>query len=117
MPSRQRTLTRIAAVAALALACGAHAQKPDGDSAAAAAINEAVQQGTTPYRPDPAATPGSIQSDECRALAAQIANAPKREYRATQPAIETAQGRVVPELQRARPKKSLQQAYREKCAQ
>ncbi|WP_432259160.1 hypothetical protein [Cupriavidus sp. TMH.W2] len=117
MPSRQRTLTRIAAIAALALACSAHAQKPDGDNAAAAAINEAVQQGTTPYRPDPAATPGSIQSDECRALAAQIAEAPKREYRATQPAIETAQGRKVPELERDRPKKSLQQAYREKCAQ
>ncbi|UIF86615.1 hypothetical protein [Cupriavidus sp. UYPR2.512] len=115
MPS-QRTLIRIAAIAALAMACSAHAQRPDGDSAAAA-INEAVQQGTTPYRPDPAATPGSIQSDECRALAAQIAEAPKREYRATQPAIETAQGRMIPELERDRPKKSLQQAYREKCTQ
>jgi hypothetical protein len=117
MPSRQRSLTRIAAIAALALACSAHAQKPDGDGAAAAAINEAVQQGTTPYRPDPAATPGSILSDECRDLAAQIAEAPKREYRATQSSIETAQGRKVPELERDRPRKSLQQAYQEKCTQ
>ncbi|MEM5273505.1 hypothetical protein VSR17_00525 [Cupriavidus taiwanensis] len=115
MPRRQRSLTRIAAVAALA-ACGAHAQGQD-QGGAAAAINEAVQQGTTPYRPDPAATPASIQSDECRALAEQIAQAPKREYRATAPAIETAQGRMVPELERERPKQSLQQAYREKCTQ
>ena len=116
MPRRQRILTRIAALAALAVACGAHAQKPD-QGGAAAAINEAVQQGTSPYRPDPSATPGSIQSDECRALAEQIAQAPKREYRATEPVIETAQGRMVPELERDRPKKSLQQAYREKCTQ
>ncbi|SOY53703.1 putative lipoprotein [Cupriavidus taiwanensis] len=116
MPGRQRSLIRIAAVAALAVACGAHAQRQD-QGGAAAAINEAVQQGTTPYRPDSAATPASIQSDECRALAEQIAQAPKREYRATAPAIETAQGRMVPELERDRPKQSLQQAYREKCAQ
>lgn len=116
MPRRQRILIRLAAVATLAVASGVHAQRPD-QGGAAAAINDAVQQGTTPYRPDPAATPGSIQSDECRALAAQIAQAPKREYRATGPAIETAQGRMVPELERDRPRKSLQQAYREKCAQ
>ncbi|WP_265922273.1 hypothetical protein [Cupriavidus nantongensis] len=114
MPTRQRILTRIAALATVVVACGAHAQTPD-QGGAAAAINEAVQQGTNPYRPDPSATPGSIQSDECRALAEQIAQAPKREYRATQPSIETAQGRKVPELERDRPKKALQRAYREKC--
>ncbi|SOZ36884.1 hypothetical protein [Cupriavidus neocaledonicus] len=116
MPTRQRILTRVAAVAALAVACGAHAQRPD-QGGADAAINEAVQQGTSPYRPDPSATPASIQSDECRALAEQIAQAPRREYRATESTIETAQGRVVPGLERDRPKKSLQQAYREKCTQ
>ncbi|MDQ0141067.1 hypothetical protein [Cupriavidus necator] len=116
MPRPQRALLRVAAVAAFAVACGAQAQRPD-QGGAAAAINEAVQQGTSPYRPDPAATPGSLQSDECRALAAQIAQAPKREYRATEPAIETAQGRMVPELERDRPRKSLQQAYREKFTQ
>ncbi|PZX30356.1 putative lipoprotein [Cupriavidus phytorum] len=122
MPRRQRILNRFAALVAhcalgaLAVACGAHAQTQD-QGGAAAAINEAVQQGTNPYRPDPSATPASIQSDECRALAEQIAQAPKREYRATEPAIETAQGRMVPELERDRPKQSLQQAYREKCTQ
>ncbi|MCO4889972.1 hypothetical protein MKD50_11370 [Cupriavidus sp. WGtm5] len=119
MPRRQRILTRIAALVAfgaLVVACGAHAQRQD-QGGAAAAINDAVQQGTNPYRPDPSATPASIQSDECRALAEQIAQAPKREYRATGPAIETAQGRMVPELERDRPKKSLQQAYQEKCTQ
>ncbi|SPA13415.1 putative lipoprotein [Cupriavidus taiwanensis] len=122
MPRRQRILNRIAALVALcalgalAVAGGAHAQRQD-QGGAAAAINEAVQEGTNPYRPDPSATPASIQSDECRALAEQIAQAPKREYRATEPAIETAQGRMLPELERDRPKKSLQQAYREKCTQ
>ncbi|QEZ45542.1 hypothetical protein [Cupriavidus oxalaticus] len=115
MPSRQRILIRLAALATLAVACSAQAQKQDGQGAAAAAINEAVQQGTTPYRPDPDATPASIESAECRELAAQIAVAPKREYRATDSTIETAQGRQVPELERERPRKSLQQAYQEKC--
>ncbi|WP_367394853.1 hypothetical protein [Cupriavidus sp. Agwp_2] len=117
MSSRQRNLIRLAAVATLAMACSVHAQKQDGQGAAAAAINEAVQQGTTPYRPDPAATPGSIESAECRELAAQIATAPKREYRTTDSTIETAQGRQIPELERERPRKSLQQAYQEKCTQ
>ncbi|AGW88781.1 MULTISPECIES: hypothetical protein [Cupriavidus] len=115
MRSPQRSLIRLAAIAALAMAGSAHAQKPDGQGAAAAAINEAVQEGTTPYRPDPAATPGSIQSAECRELADQIATAPKREYRTSGQGIETAQGRTMPELERERPRKTLQQAYQEKC--
>lgn len=119
MPRRQRILNRIpalVALGALAVACGAHAQRQDQDGAAAA-INEAVQEGISPYRPDPSATPASVRSDECRALAEQIAQAPKRTYRATEPTIETAQGRKVPELERDRPRKSLQQAYQEKCTQ
>lgn len=83
------------------------------------AINDAVQQGTTPYRPLPpsqqAGSPGNLDA-ECQELAEQIAVAPKREYRTTAPTIETAQGRTVPELERDRPKKDLQKAYRDKCA-
>lgn len=115
MPSRQRTLVRVAVIAALAMAGGAHAQNPQGQASAAAAINEAVQQGTTPYRPDPAATPASIQSEECRELADQVAAAPRRKYRESGQGIENAQGRPVPQFERERPRKSLERAYREKC--
>lgn len=83
------------------------------------AISDAVQQGTTPYRPVPpgqqAGAPGNLDA-ECQELADQIATAPKREYRTTAPTIETAQGRNLPELERDRPKKDLQKAYRDKCA-
>ncbi|WP_354685732.1 hypothetical protein [Cupriavidus necator] len=114
MPSRQRTLIRVAAIAALAVAGSAHAQNPQGRGAAAA-ISEAVQQGTTPYRPDPDATAASIQSEECRELADQVAVAPRRQYRESAQGIENAQGRPVPQIERNRPRRTLQQAYREKC--
>ncbi|ODV41446.1 hypothetical protein AWV79_36155 [Cupriavidus sp. UYMMa02A] len=53
----------------------------------------------------------------CRELAAQIAGAPKREYQVGGQSIETSQGRTVPELERERPKRELQEAYRVKCTQ
>lgn len=58
-----------------------------------------------------------MDSAECRELAAQIGGAPKREYKTTGQGIETAQGRTVPELQRSRPRKELQEAYKAKCTQ
>ncbi|KWR90003.1 hypothetical protein [Cupriavidus sp. IDO] len=114
MPSRPGTLSRIVVAVALATASIAYAQGPSKDPAAAA-IGEAIQQGETPYRPEGQMSRAQIDSAECRELAAQIGGAPKREYKTTGQGIETAQGRTMPELQRNRPRKELQEAYKAKC--
>ncbi len=77
-------------------------------------IENAVQEGSSPYHPE---SRGEAASAECRELAAQIADAPKREYQVGGQSIETSQGRTVPELERERPKRELQEAYRVKCTQ
>lgn len=112
MQSRFKAMFRLAAILALGTVCSAHAQRQDGKDAAAEAIGNAVQEGTSPYRPG---SRSESLAAECRELAAQIAGAPKREYQVGGQSIETAQGRVVPELERQRPKKELQEAYRTKC--
>jgi hypothetical protein len=114
MQSQFKGVFRIAVILALGASCSAHAQRQDGKDAAAAAIGNAVQEGSSPYRPE---SSGDAAANECRELAAQIAGAPKREYQVGGKSIETSQGRMVPELERERPKKELQQAYRDKCTQ
>ncbi len=105
---------RLAVIVALGAACSAHAQRQDGKDAAAAAIGNAVQEGSSPYRPE---TRSESLAAECRDLAAQIGGAPKREYQVSRQSIETSQGRALPELERERPKKELQEAYRVKCTE
>lgn len=114
MQSQMKRVFRIAVIVALGAACSAHAQRQDGKDAAAAAIENAVQEGSTPYRPESRA---QSLADECRELAAQIGGAPKREYQTSGQSIETAQGRMVPEIERERPKRELQEAYRVKCTE
>lgn len=83
-------------------------------------ISEAVQGGETPYRPlTPAQTRASQSLDvECRQLADQIANTSRqRRYESTGPAIENAQGRTSPSLERDNTRKQLERAYRDKCTQ
>ena len=81
------------------------------------AISEAVRSGETPYRPLPAgpANAGDAESAECQSLRERIAVAPKREYHADGPMIEDSQGRSFPGLTRERPRKELEQAYRDNC--
>lgn len=114
MQSQIKGVFRIAMILALGAACSAHAQRQDGKDAAAAAIGNAVQEGSSPYRPE---SRGEAAAAECRELAAQIAGAPKREYQVGGQSIETSQGRMVPELERERPRKELQEVYREKCTE
>lgn len=112
MQSQFKGVFRVAVILALSAACSAHAQRQDGKDAAEAAIGNAVQEGSSPYRPG---THSESLAAECRELAAQIGGAPKREYQVGGQSIETSQGRMVPELERERPKKELQEAYRVKC--
>jgi hypothetical protein len=114
MQSQIKEVFRVAVMVALGAACNAHAQQQDGKDAAAAAIGNAVQEGSSPYRPE---SRSDALAAECRELAAQIGGAPKRDYQVSGQSIETSQGRMVPELERERPRKALQEAYRTKCTQ
>ena len=113
------TLSGLIALTLAAASTLAQAQGQDPKASINDAISDAVQQGTTPYRPVPpseqAGSLGNLDA-ECQDLADQIAAAPKREYHTTKPTVENAQGSMLPEVARERPKKDLQKAYRDKCA-
>jgi len=102
--------------AALGAAGIAHAQRLDGNAAAADAISDAVQAGHSPHRPVPGAqAAGNINSAECQELLEQFNATPKRAYQAGGSSITTSQGRVGSGIERDRSRDDLIDTFRAKC--
>lgn len=111
----------LAALPALASTAFAQAQ-PSREQGAAAAISEAVQEGSNPYRPpsaptpDANATPEEARRAKCRALMDEYNATPgQRAYTSPGTATQNAQGRAVPKIERDQARKNIEQTYRENC--
>lgn len=109
-------LLPLAGLLAASFAMPAQAQSSQGGGAAAA-ISEAVQEGSNPYRPPAAATtdPEAAKRARCEALMQEANAAKKRSYSSPGTATLDAQGRPVPKLERDTPRKDIRQAYEANC--
>ncbi|GJG98524.1 hypothetical protein [Cupriavidus pauculus] len=109
----------IVAVGALGICPGiflAHAQQPP--SSGAAAISDAVREGSSPYRPPsaPSASPADAKRERCEALLEELSGTSKqRGYTSPGTATQSAQGRAVPKLERDNSRKQIEETYRANC--
>ncbi|RZT30776.1 hypothetical protein [Cupriavidus agavae] len=96
-----------------------------GTSGAAAAISDAVQEGSNPYRPPSAPNPNdktnASYEDQRRARCDQLLRdinetSNQRSYKSPGTATTNAQGGAVPKLERDKTLKRLQQSYRDNCS-
>lgn len=120
MASPQRLLSL---VVLLALHCSMPAWAQSRESSGAAAISEAVREGSNPYRPPSApnpnanATPEEARRARCDQLLQDINETSKqRTYTSSGTATQNAQGRAVPKIERDKTRKKLQQSYRDNCS-
>ncbi|MEN7530212.1 MULTISPECIES: hypothetical protein [unclassified Cupriavidus] len=120
-----RRLLPLAALLVLIPGSMAWAQPQSGASSAAAAISEAVQDGSNPYRPPSAPNPNDKSNasyeDQRRARCDQLLQdindtSRKRTYKSPGTATTNAQGEAVPKLERDKTLKRLQQSYRDNCS-
>lgn len=110
----------LSAVLLAVLATSSHAQgvsnAQQGAGNAANAISEAVQEGSSPYRPTPATTPDDERRARCQSLRDEYNAASKqRTYNSSGTAGQTAQGRSIPKIERDKTLKSLKETYEANC--
>lgn len=119
MPHDTKSALRLLPVAVL-LAAGAampvHAQPAQNPGAAA--ISEAVQEGSNPYRPPstPTANPQDAKRARCEDMLRELSGMSKqRGYTSPGTATQSAQGRNIPKIERDDTRKQLEQTYRANC--
>ncbi|KWR77519.1 hypothetical protein [Cupriavidus sp. IDO] len=114
---RMSRKSMLASLMALGFATAGLAQPAPGQGAANA-ISDAVQEGSSPYRP-PSADATSLDDAmraKCEALKEQYnATSKQRSYKSSGPATQNAQGRTIPKIERDQTRKSLQETYRANC--
>jgi len=105
-------------VLAFGLPSVALAQSTPSKGNAAAAISDAVQDGSSPYRPPSAADPSPEEAKraKCEALKDQYnGTSTARSYSSSGTATQNAQGRAVPKIERDKSRQSLEDTYRANC--
>lgn len=108
----------IAAAGALTIVLGLPAQAQTVPSSGAAAISDAVREGSNPYRPPSAssASPADAKRERCDALLQELNGTSKqRAYTSPGTATQSAQGRAIPKLERDKSRKQLEETYRANC--